>query len=52
MKHQPDDPQKRFQALHHQFVASALAVQAAHEIDPENKVGCMIAYMLAYPAHA
>ena len=49
MKHQPDDPQKRFQALHHQFVASALAVQAAHEIDPENKVGCMIAYMLAYP---
>lgn len=49
LRHQPDDPQLRYQALHHQFVASALAVKAGHEIDPENKMGCMIAYMLAYP---
>lgn len=41
--------QLRFQAMHHQFVASALAVKMAHEIDPENKVGCMIAAMLQYP---
>lgn len=49
LRHQPDNPQQRYQALHHQFVASALAVKAGHEIDLENKMGCMIAYMLAYP---
>ena len=38
-----DDPQRRYEGLHNQFVASAKAVLAAHEIDPENKVGCMIA---------
>ena len=38
-----DDPQKRYEGLHNQFVASAKAVLAAHEIDSENKVGCMIA---------
>ena len=31
-----------FQLLHHQYVASARAVKRAHEIDPENVVGCMI----------
>ena len=31
-----------FQLLHNQFVASARAVKRAHEIDPENMVGCMI----------
>lgn len=44
-----DDEQRRYQALHHQFVASALAVKAAHEIDPENKVACMIASRAVYP---
>lgn len=39
----------RFQALHHQFVASARAVKLAHQIDNENKVGCMIAGMCLYP---
>ena len=39
--HPVDDPEKRFQALHHEFVASALAVKMAHEIDPNYKVGCM-----------
>ena len=47
--HQVDVPQDRFQGLHHQFVASALTVRMAHEIDPDYKVGCMIAYMLSYP---
>ena len=38
---QVDNPQNRFQGLHHQFVASALAVKMAHEIDPNYQVGCM-----------
>ena len=44
-----DDPLRRFTGLHNQFVASAKAVLAAHEIDPENKVGCMIAGNTNYP---
>ncbi len=44
-----DDISRRYQALHHQFVASALAVQEAHRIDPENQVGCMIASRAVYP---
>lgn len=41
--------QKRFQALHHQFLASALAVKMAHEINPDYKVGCMVAGGAFYP---
>ena len=41
--------QSRYQAMHHQLVASALAVKMAHEIDPENKMGCMLAYHNPYP---
>jgi len=37
--------QERYQALHHQLVASARAVSLAHEIDPENRVGCMVGYL-------
>ncbi|MDO4807652.1 MAG: family 1 glycosylhydrolase, partial [Coriobacteriales bacterium] len=44
-----DDPQRRFEGLHNQFVASAKAVQMAHEIDPNNMVGCMIAGAANYP---
>ena len=36
-------------AAHHQFVASARAVQILHGIDPSNKVGCMIAAGATYP---
>ena len=46
---QPDIPQQRFQGLHHMFVASALAVKMAHEIDPEYKVGNMMIYSASYP---
>lgn len=42
--------QRAFQALHHQFLASALATKRAHEVDPEAKVGCMLARMTHYPA--
>lgn len=37
-----------FQAFHHQFVASALAVKACHEIIPESQIGCMIIYAPVY----
>lgn len=46
---QPDYPQQRYQGLHHMFVASALAVKMAHEIDPEYKVGNMMIYSASYP---
>lgn len=46
---QKDNEQLRFQALHHQFVASAKAVKLAHEVDSQYQVGCMICYMTAYP---
>lgn len=39
----------RFQALHHQFLASALTVVKAHEIDPNIMIGNMIAGTIAYP---
>ena len=32
--------QLRYQALHHQFVASALAVQMARSINPSYRLGC------------
>ncbi|MBR3839712.1 MAG: family 1 glycosylhydrolase [Erysipelotrichales bacterium] len=41
--------QSGYQQLHHQFVASAHAVKKAHEIDPENIVGCMICGITFYP---
>ena len=46
---QPDIPRQRFQGLHHQFIASALAVKLAHEIDPGCKVGNMMIYSASYP---
>lgn len=45
----PDEPQVRFQALHHQFLASARAVQLAHTSYPEYKMGCMVAFSTCYP---
>ena len=41
--------QDRWQAMHHQLVASAQAVRLGHQIDPDNQLGCMIAYMCVYP---
>lgn len=40
--------QAKAQGAHNQFVASARAVKAAHEIDPEMKVGQMLAYVPIY----
>lgn len=44
-----DKPQERYQAVHHQFVASARAVRYAHEHYPEFKMGCMIGFLGYYP---
>lgn len=49
---QPESPERRnqrFQALHHQFIASAKAVRMAHEINHENMVGCMCSSQCTYP---
>ncbi|WP_161980754.1 6-phospho-beta-glucosidase [Streptococcus sp. S784/96/1] len=44
-----DANQIKYQAAHHELVASALATKIAHEISPENKVGCMLAAGQFYP---
>lgn len=44
-----NDPQTRYQALHHIFVASAKAVLLGHEINPDNQIGMMCCYIPAYP---
>lgn len=44
-----NEEQIKYQAAHHELVASALATKIAHEIDPENKVGCMLAAASYYP---
>ena len=38
-----------FQAMHHQFVASALATKLCHEIIPGSQVGCMLTKLTYYP---
>ena len=47
-----DDPKKNqilYNAMHYQLVASAKVVKLAHEINPENKVGCMVSAACYYP---
>lgn len=41
--------QDLYQAMHHELVASAKAVKLAHEIDADNKVGCMVVGITIYP---
>lgn len=43
------NPQRTFEALHNEFVASALAVKAGHEINPDFVIGNMIAHVTVYP---
>ncbi len=38
-----------YQAAHHELVASAWATKIGHEINPDNKIGCMILSMPVYP---
>ncbi len=44
-----DEERIKYQAAHHELVASALAVKMAHEINPSNQVGCMFAAGSVYP---
>lgn len=44
-----NEEQIKYQAAHHELIASALATRMAHEINPENKIGCMFAAGSAYP---
>lgn len=46
---QHDDVIKQYQALHHQLLASVLAVKMAHEVSEGYQVGCMIARITQYP---
>lgn len=41
--------QVKYQAAHHELVASAWATKIGHEIDPENMIGCMLAAGSTYP---
>ena len=45
-----DYTRDQYQALHHQFVASALVTRLAHEKYPDLKIGCMTTKNLKYPA--
>lgn len=50
MGNDENDHEVRVSAAHHQLLASARIVATAHEIDPANKVGCMLLYPLSYAA--
>lgn len=38
-----------YQVVHHELVASALVVQEGHKINPDFKIGCMMACVPIYP---
>lgn len=44
-----DQERAKYLSAHHELVASAWATKIAHEIDPENMVGCMMAAGNYYP---
>ncbi len=44
-----DKPQERFQALHHQFLASAKVIRLAHEKYPQFMMGNMSIFAMSYP---
>jgi len=45
----PDNPQERYQALHHMFIASARMVKYAHKHYSSFKLGNMICLITSYP---
>ena len=40
----------KYQAVHNEMTACAIATKRAHEIDPENQIGMMFCSNLTYPA--
>lgn len=49
LRDQVDDIGLRYQALHHQLVASAMAVKLAHDKYPQFQMGSMISFITLYP---
>ncbi|EHI99181.1 6-phospho-beta-glucosidase [Clostridium sp. DL-VIII] len=49
LREQVDDIQLRYQALHNQMVAGAMAVKLAHDEYPQFKLGNMISFIALYP---
>lgn len=49
LKEGEDELRVKYQAAHHELVASALAVKLAREISPEFQIGCMLAAGSVYP---
>ncbi len=47
--HPWDDKERRYQALHHVFLASARAVAEGHRINPQFRIGCMLCHITMYP---
>ena len=47
---QQDRAKAMYQASHYELVASALAVQAGHKVDPDNQIGCMLNFTPEFPA--
>ncbi|MCR5778169.1 MAG: 6-phospho-beta-glucosidase [Lachnospiraceae bacterium] len=45
----PDTEEAMYRCAHYELVASALAVKAGHEINPDFKIGSMIAMVPVYP---
>lgn len=44
-----DQEKAQYLSAHHELIASAWATKIGHEIDPENKIGCMMAAGDYYP---
>jgi 6-phospho-beta-glucosidase len=49
LKEEDNPLQAKYQVAHHQLVASAMATKLGHSINPENKIGCMLAAGSCYP---
>ena len=47
-----NEEEVKYIAAHHELVASAWATKIAHEVDPENMIGCMVAAGEYYPMTA
>lgn len=48
IQREEDKYQPTFQAYHHQFVASSMAVKACHELIPGSQIGCMVLFAPVY----
>lgn len=46
---EPNPEECMYQTVHHELVASALVVKEGHKINPDFKIGCMLACVPLYP---